>query len=177
MQPTKNRKSPLGYATPGSVISLACIGLLAASTCFLFPKQVSLHAAVACPSLAVGDQDAYAVLSEDIRAAKSVEHFQPDQLVLAAGKGHVTYAFDSAKRTFTRSSDGQDRILLTGVESFSFSILHRAGSGAPFGTLVPATINDAKAVSCHWSCSRRFAGARLDAESFAMAPVLMRNHN
>ena len=177
MQPTETRKSSLGFATSGSVISMACIGLLAASACFLLPKQVSLHAAVACPSLAVGDQDTYAVLSQDIRAAKSVEHFQPDQLVLAAGKGQVTYAFDAAKRTLTRRSDGQDRVLLTGVESFSFSILHRAGPGAPFGTLAPATISDAKAVACHWSCSRTLAGAKLDSETFEMAPVLLRNHH
>lgn len=176
MQTTKTEKNLSGYTMPGSFISIACLGLAVAGACFLFPKQGNLNAAVACPSMTTSDQNAYAVLSQDIRAANAVENFQPDQLVLAAGQGQVTYAFNKTSHTLTRTSGDDSRVLLTGVESFSFSLLQRAPAGAPLGSLAQANVNNAKAVACRWSCSRNLAGAKLDSETFQMAPVLMRNH-
>lgn len=175
MQTTNTRKGLLGYTTPGSLTSLVCVGLVIAGTCFLHPKTGNLNAAVVWPSVTTQNQDVYAVLSQDIRAAGSVENFQPNQFVLAAPQGNVTYTFDPAAHTLTRTSDGKCRTLLASVESFSVSLLRRPGSGMPFGALVPANLDDARAISCRWSCSRSLAGAKLGPETFRMAPVLMRN--
>ena len=174
-QTTNNRKNLAGYILPGSLISIACVGLTIAGASVGFSKHGSLSVAVADPSLTGNDQDAYAMLAQDIRAASSVESFQPGQLVLGAPNGSVAYTFDSAGHTLTRTSAGETRTLLTGVDSLSFSLLHRAGPEAPFGTMVPANIADAKAIACHWSCSRKLAGAKLGSDNFQMTPVLLRN--
>jgi hypothetical protein len=175
MKTTNARKDLSGYILPGSLISIACVGLMVAGANVGFSKHGSLNAAVAEPSLTADDQDAYAVMSQDIRAASSVESFQPDQLVLSAPNGSVAYTFDSVGHTLTRTSSGESRTLLTGVNSLAFSLLHRGGSDVPFGTMVPASITDAKAVACHWSCSRKLAGAKLGSDSFQMTPVMLRN--
>ena len=159
---------------PGTVMSIASLGLVIASVSGFFPKP-GLKAAVPCPGLMTQSQDASAVLSQDIRSANSVQSLESNQLVLTAPQGTVTYTFDAPGHSLTRTSAGLSRKLLTGVDSFSFSLLRRAGVEAPLGTLVPASAEDARAVTCRWSCSRNLAGARLDSEAFQMAPVVMRH--
>ncbi|MGH7969454.1 MAG: hypothetical protein ACREIC_12075, partial [Limisphaerales bacterium] len=175
MQTTNTEKGLSGFAITGSLKPSACLGLVLTGACLLFPKPGNLKAAVACPSLNTENQSAYAALSQDIRGASSVERFEANEITLAVGNNTVTYTYAEADHSLTRTFAGKSRKLLTGIDSFAFSLLHRAGPGAPLGTLVPASVDSAKAVACRWSCSRRLAGARLDSGSFHMAPVVMRN--
>lgn len=167
-------KALAGYSFSNTMMSVACLGLIGTGI-FFVPKQGSLKAAVACPSLTTQSQDASAVLSQDIRSARSVQDAGANQLLISSSQGDISYTYDKTTRSLSRTSAGVSRTLLTGVDAFSFSLLRRGGPEVAFGTLVPASADEARAVTCRWSCSRTLVGGKLDSETFQMSPVVMRH--
>jgi hypothetical protein len=174
MNAKQGLKALAGYSVSSTMMSVACLGLIGAGI-FFVPKQGSLKAAIACPSLTTQSQDASAVLSQDIRAARSAQSAGADQLVLSSSQGDVSYTYDKTAHSLSRTSGGISQTVLTGVDAFSFSLLRRGGADTAFGSLVPANGDDARAVTCRWSCSRTVAGGKLDSENFQMSPVVMRH--
>jgi len=131
------------------------------------------------PNLNTQTQNAGNVIAQDVRRASSVESATEDQLVLkvslAEGITMVTYTYNAASHTLTRTAGQTAQTLLKDVDCFAFSLFQKPAANAPFDTFAPATAQNARMVGCHWSCSRKLAGAKLDSETVQMAPMVLRH--
>jgi hypothetical protein len=168
---TKTKIALMGSTLAGMLISVACAGLVCVGANSFLP----MHAGLAiCPNLTAKDRNASEVISQDVQAAHSVERPSANQLVLKGPDGNVSYTYDAVHRTLIRASHENTERLLTGVDSFSFSLL-RPGPNASRGVLLPAMACQARAVACRWSCSRKLARVKLDSEDFQMSAIVLRN--
>ncbi len=164
----------MGSALSGTLLSVACAGLVCVGGGSFLPKHAGLTTIAIRPGLSAKSLSASEVIAQDIRSARSVESPCDNQLVLKTLDGNVSYAYDVVHRKLMRASRGDTEQLLTGVDSFSFSLL-RPSSNGPRGVLVPASAGQARAVACRWSCSRKVARAKPDSEDFQMAAIVLRN--
>jgi len=164
----------MGSTLIGMLVSVGYAGLV----CVGVNSFLSMHSGLAttpvCPNLTARDRSASEVISQDVQAAHSVERPSANELVLKGPDGNVSYTYDAVDRILIRTSHGNTERLLTGVDSFSFSLL-RPGPNTPRGELLPATPCQARAVACRWSCSRKLAGVKLDSEDFQTAAIVLRN--
>jgi YD repeat-containing protein len=174
-----NRKRKSGFTLSGTLFNIAIASVVLASTgSFSVSNFRSFASLTTFPDINSKNQNASNLIAQDIRRASSVQSASAHQLVLeapAAGTETVTYTYDAAARTLTRADRNGTQTLLTQVDCFSFSLFQQPAANAVYNALTPATASNAKAIACHWSCSRRFAGAKLDSESVQIAPVILRN--
>ena len=116
------------------------------------------------------------VLAREIRSAVFVVSATTNQLVLYAPDGtNVSYTYDAAGRSLTRTKGGMDQTLMKDLDSFIFSLYQRPASNSSYNQFPAATANNAKLVSFQWSCSRRVVGTEADSESIQTALVSLRN--
>ncbi len=166
---------------PYTMVNVAIVGLAVLGSGSLGLTSMQKMATLASyPSLNRQGQNASSVIAADIRRASGVEAATGDKLVLRIctpnGQSTVTYHYDATARTLTRADAQGAQTLLTQVDTFSFSLFQRPAPGAAFAQLTPASGAEAKVVGCRWTCSRKLAGSKLDAESVEVAPVMLRNH-
>lgn len=179
---TTNKKGLVwGFAVPGMLLNVTVGGLLVVGTGTLgFSSMRKVGTMASYPSLNNLSQTASSLIAQDIRRASSVDRATDEEIVLsvhsAQGTCTVTYSYDTAGRTLTRIEGPVTQTILKDVDSLSFSLFQRPAANAAFDTLAPATAPTARVVGCHWTCSRRVAGAKLDKETVQMAPVVLRNH-
>jgi len=177
---TTLRKAVWGSVLPGTLFNITAGGLIAvgASVACLC-NTYKLAAMASYQGLSSRNQDATSLIVKDIRRANSLDHASQDRVVLNCGSaGHtilVTYSYDAATHTLTRTDGRSTQTILTDLDGFSFSFFQRPASGMGFNSLVPASGASAKMVSCRWSCSRKIAGDRVDTEKVELAPIVMRN--
>jgi hypothetical protein len=88
----------------------------------------------------------------------------------------VTYSYNRVQGTLTREDGQTTQTVLNNLDDFSFSLFQRSTANASFDSLASANAANASMVGCHWSCSRKFAGSKVDAERIEMAPTMLRNH-
>jgi hypothetical protein len=171
------RKSKIalrGSTLVGMLLSVGYAGLVCVSANSFSHMNSGLATTPICPNLTAKDRNASEVISQDIQLAHSVESPSTNELVLKGPAGNVAYTYDALDRILIRKSHGNTERLLTGVDFFSFSLL-RHGPNTSRGVLLPATPCRARAVACHWSCSRKLARIKLDSEDFQMGAVALRN--
>ena len=171
---TKTKIALMGSTLAGMLLAVACTGLVCAGANSLWPRGSSLATKAMCPDPTAKGRNASEVISQDVQGAHSVERPSANQLVLKGPNGDVSYTYDAVQRTLIRASRGNTETLLTGVDSFSFSLL-RPGPNTPRGELLPATACQARAVACGWSCSRKLARVKLDSEDFQTGAIVLRN--
>jgi|ERR1043166_14080 prepilin-type N-terminal cleavage/methylation domain-containing protein len=115
------------------------------------------------------------IVTRDIRSATGVTSADSQQLVLRFGGADLTYNYDEAARTLTRSYLERDEVLLKGVNSLSFSLYQRPTNGAAYEEFSVATATNAKLVGFQWECSRRVYGTQKNSQSLEAAIVKLRN--
>ena len=115
------------------------------------------------------------IITRDIRGATAVTSATSEQLVLRLGSNSLTYNYDEAAGTLTRSYLDEDEVLLEGVNTLSFSLYQRPSSGAAYEQLPVGTASSAKLIGFQWECSRRAYGARTNSQSLEAAIVKLRN--
>ena len=169
MNTTEINLMTVGSLVPSLLRSIACIGLGCLVLNSASPRQGGLSTVGIYPDLTAEN-----LISQDIRSARSVESPSAEQLVLKAFDGNVSYIFDAEHRTLTRATSSKSQKLLSGVDSFSFSLLQPASRTANC-ELVPASASNAKAVACRWSSSRKLAWAKLDSHEICMSAIFLRN--
>jgi hypothetical protein len=162
-------------ATPAAILLLitcAGLGFLGANS---LPLRQGGHFAMAiCPGLVAESRNASDLISQDIRNASSADSPSANQLVLKRFNEKVSYTFNAAQRTLIRADSLKSEKLLTGIDSFSISLL-RPAPDKTIGKLISATNDKARALACGWSCSRKIAGLTIDSEETHMAAILLRN--
>jgi hypothetical protein len=176
-----SRRKILGFVASGPLANLAVGGLivLGAGSIGLFHSH-DLAALAAFPSLDSQDQNAGSIIAQDIRCARCVDSRNTNEIAFresgSTGVSTITYNFDTESHTLTRTdSQGGAQVLLNGVEAFSFSLFQRPGANAAYGTFAPANASDAKVVGCHWTCSRKVAGEKVNSQTVEIAPIVLRN--
>jgi len=173
-------KTIKGFVTSGTLLNLALGGLvvLGASSVGLFHAR-DLASMAAYPGLDSQNQNAGSVIAQDIRQASSLDSGSNDHLVLrihsSGATSTVTYSFDPAAHTLTRSDASGSSTLLSDIDTFSFSLFQRPGADSAYNTFAPANALNAKMVGCHWTCSRKVVGEKVNPESMEIAPIVLRN--
>src|SRR5262249_28254513 len=127
-----------------------------------------------CTYTTAEDRKASDLISQDIREARTVESPGANKIVLKAFRGNVSYSFDEQHHTLSRPAGSRSQNLLTGVDSFAFS-LSRPSPYSAKGVLISACPSNARAVSCHWSCSKKVVWAKLHSHQISVGPILLRN--
>jgi hypothetical protein len=146
-----------------TLVSIACAGAgwLAASCAI-------------CTYTTAEDRNAGDLISQDIREARTVESPDANKLVLRASHGDVIYTFDAPHHTLSRAAGSKSQNLITGVDSFAFSLL-RPSPYRGKGALILACPSNARAVACHWSCSKKVAWVKLHTHQISLGATLLRN--
>jgi len=171
------RKSPAAGFTLVELmvgIALGSLLLLGLASMYLF----SLNSFTSMSNYAaLNGRNRYAsdVITRDIRSAARVISATSEQLVLRLGDDDVTYKYDEAAGTLTRSHLEEDKVLLEGVTSLSFSLYQRPSDGAAYEEFPVATATNAKLVGFQWDCSRRVYGTQRNSQSLQAAIVKLRN--
>ena len=178
MNANKKIVSESGYTLTGMLFNVTCASLVMLGTGALSDLR-GLPAIMTFSDLNSKGQAASSVLAQDIRRANGVVKANAHELVLnvsrATENDTVSYSYDPSTCTLTRRDHSGNQLLLTQVETLSFSVFQRPAADANQQVLVPATAGDAKAVACSWSCSRKLLGAKLGSDNVQMGPMVLRN--
>jgi hypothetical protein len=178
----KNKSFRSGFAMPGMIlnITLGSAFLLGAGS-FSLSNAHKVAAMASFPVLNSEGQNANSLIVQDLRQASSLESATSDRIVLsltqAGDTSTVTYSYNRALGILTREDGQTTQTVLNNLDDFSFSLFQRSSANASFGSLASANAANASMVGCHWSCSRKFAGTKLDSEHIEMAPTVLRNHH
>lgn len=177
---TTVHKDVWGSVIPGTLFNITAGGLIAISASVVcLCNTYKLAAMASYQEVSSQSQDATSILAKDLRRANSLEYASPNRVVLKCGAASdailITYTYDEAARTLTRTDGRYTQAVLTDLDGFSFSFFQRPASGASFNSFAPATASTAKMVGCHWSCSKKLAGDRVDTETVDLAPIVLRN--
>jgi hypothetical protein len=180
MNTNSSKRTLWGFSTPYTMVNVALVGLAVLGSGTLGLSSMHKMATMASyPGLNHQGQSASGIIASDIRRASSVESATGERLVLrmvfAGHESTVSYVYDAATRTLTRTDAHGSQTLLTDVDRFSFSLFQRPAPGAAFAQFLPASGTEAKMIGCRWTCSRKLAGSKLDSESIEVAPVVLRN--
>src|SRR3954468_21703626 len=124
-------------------------------------------------------QDRYAndLITRDIRNALQVVSATTNVLVLRAtpvgGTNTITYIYNSAAQSLTRTDNTTRKTLLTGVSSCSFGLYRRPTTNA-YDVFPKGDVSNAKLVGYRWTCARQVVG-QTKSESVQTAKVSIRN--
>ena len=169
----------MAFTMPELIVSVALLTLLllGGSSFYIF-SLTSFASMTNYSELNSKSRMASDMISRDVRAALSVgSATTSNQLVLTAFDGtNVTYNFNSAGGTLTRTKAGDSRTLLKGISNFTFSLYQRPASpSAGYEQFPTGTAANAKLVGFQWTCSRSVSGPQNDSETTQMAIVELRN--
>jgi hypothetical protein len=121
-------------------------------------------------------QNALDTLSRDIRQTKALLPLgSTNQLVFQDWDGaQLTYTYDPAARTFTRTKNGQSKVLLTQCDVWTYSLYQRNVSNS-FSFYSTSDVTTAKLIALNWKCSRQILQKKVNTESVQTATIVMRN--
>ncbi len=162
------------------MVAVAVGSLLLAALATLYVFSMRSFAAMANYS-DLNNSSRYAsdIISRDIRSCMKVvsattiklELNEPDDTT-----GNTTYNYDEVACTLSRTKNGETKVLLSGVDSLSFTLYQRPLVGATYEQLLTVvTASDAKLIAFQWSCSRRLVGSLNNSENIEAAMVELRN--
>jgi hypothetical protein len=148
------RLARAGYTIP-AVLLATTVGIS-----LLLHGSVSRKAAAALSAAstqaAAQSSAATARFNWDVRLAASVARVNENELVLnGRDGGAVTYNFDRAAHTLSRTQHSETATVLTGVDSLSFSLYE---SPALYNQMQPATPANARVVGLKWTSSSTAKG-------------------
>jgi hypothetical protein len=125
-------------------------------------------------------------MTKDIREVDSLQNYLTNQLTFQGtttnGAAYtLTYTYDSAGKTLTRTKGGQPATtLLDGCTYMAFDIFQRCPSNGIYGNFPtadpsqPGYTGKCKLVQLTWVCSRSILGKTANTESVQSAKVVIR---
>ncbi len=113
-------------------------------------------------------------LTRDVRQSNGVQSFTTNNLVLLDSGGNITYTYDTAARTLTRSQNGVSKTVVGECDKLNFVIGQRNPVNASYDVFPAATAATAKVINVSWSCSRKVLGIKEDTESVQTARIVIR---
>jgi hypothetical protein len=116
-------------------------------------------------------------LSKEIRNAKTVMSCSATNLTLIdADDSQLVFYYSNGSKSLIKSIGGTNTTLLSGCETFHFSIFQRPAVTAPYNAFpVASATNTTKVVQIQWTCSRLLKGDVKNIEEQIAAKVVVRN--
>jgi Tfp pilus assembly protein PilW len=164
-------------------VAVGCLLLATLATLYVFSMR-SFGAMANYSDLNNKSRYASDIVSRDIRSALNVVSATPTpaaatQIVLNEPDdttGNTTYKYDDVKGELSRTKNGETKVLLSGVNSMSFTLYQRPFVNAAYEDIkTAATTSEAKLIGFQWSCSRRLVGSLNNSEDLEAAMVELRN--
>ena len=87
----------------------------------------------------------------------------------------LTYTYDAAQKTLTRTKNGFSTRLLTDLEWLTFSMEQRNLISGSFDGYTATNIADCKILNASWNCSRSVLGKKAVMQSPQTARIVIRN--
>jgi YD repeat-containing protein len=114
-------------------------------------------------------------LTRDLRQCNRITSATSTVLTVEDSDGFsLTYTYDPAARTLTRTQGGAVKVLLTQCDSLSFTLGQRNPVGGSYDVYPAATAATAKLVNVSWVCSRKILGVKANTESVQTARIVIR---
>ena len=158
----------------GSIVMAAVLAL------FLFSAR-SFAALANYVDLDNKSRNALDTMSSDIRQADFLSSYQTNQLVFqmtdptTSNTLALTYFYDPAATTLTRTLGVRSTVLLTNCTSLNFGIFARNPIGGQWNIYSNGVPANCKLVQLTWVCQRGILGGRIaNTESVQSAKVVMR---
>lgn len=117
----------------------------------------------------------YQRFGQDARQASGVNWGSADSLTLTVDGTNVTYAYDSAKKQFTRTVGGVSNVLVRGVNSFKFVAYSLDGAPLSLGGSLTSVAGATKMVQVDMDLSRNTASAVNATAQSVSACYVLRN--
>lgn len=163
---------------PEALVAIGVVALLVLVVC-AFSVYSSQTFAVLFNYVDLDDANRTAIdtLTRDVRQANRVKACSPDgrSLVLEDADGtDISYVYDPAQKTLTRTKNGVRQVLLHGCQRLYFRICQRNVMGGTYDVYPVATPDTAKVVDVSWLCSRTVLGGLENTESVQTARIVIR---
>lgn len=164
------------------------VAIVIASIIFAVVATLSIYTAKSFAALGNYDalnqysRNALDILTRDIREAKSLISYRPNQLVFTNEDGTtLTFKWDPSTELLTRQKGGWTTVLLTNCDYLIFGISQRNPSNSfsfyPATNTITGKLDPSlcKLVDVSWKCSRQIFGKKVNTESVQTAKIVMRN--
>jgi hypothetical protein len=175
--PTSSVKRHAGFTLVEYVMAMGIGMLVLAAVCVLWTyASTNCAALLNYVDMANSSKLALDKMSLEIRNAQSLTSIASKQIVFVNQDAQeMRYAYDSTNKTMTEIRAGQQKVLLTGCDSFQFSGFKRVTTNSSF--VLSSTTDPAlcKVVQVMWLCSRSLVGNRKNTELQYSAQIVVRN--
>lgn len=117
-------------------------------------------------------------LSQRIRRAQLLKSYNTNgtDLTLTDFDGNdLRLTYNATTKTLTQTKQGTSEIILTGIDSFSFSIFQRNPVNGAYDQYPAADAASCKLIQVQWSCSRSLFGVSSYTESLRTAKIVIRS--
>ena len=129
-----------------------------------------------CIDLDQRNQTAIDHMTRSIRQAQRVTAFATNQVtVLDADGAALTYAYDPAARTLTRSKGTERTVLLREVDAFAFAMMQRNIIAKTLNNYPTTDVNQCKILGVYWNCSRTILGKKSNVSGGQSTRVAIRS--
>jgi len=174
---TANVRHAHGFTLPEFLVAMA-IGVMAlGAACLLWANATKTCAMfLNYMEMSSASKNALDRISQNVRNARTIQSCSSNQLVmLDSTNQQVSLTYDSNTQTLTETRGTEQRTLLTGCNSFEFSMFQRTPKAGTYDLYTTATTNLLKVVQMKWTCSRKVTGDQQNAESQVSSKVVLRN--
>ncbi len=87
---------------------------------------------------------------------------------------NLTYAYNPAAKTLTRTKAGNSNTLLSECDTFSFGVFQRTPKGGTYEQFPTGSSSTCKVIQLNWICSRKIFGSKVNTESVQSAKIVIR---
>jgi hypothetical protein len=170
------RRDAAGFALVEALYSLGVTGLVLAALASVMMLSGRNFAALS-NYVDLDDKNRVAIdqLTRDVRGANRVTSCTATVLTLEdADALPLTYTYDSATKTLSRTKSPNTSVLLHDCESFAFHMCQRTPIEGKFDLHPTSDASLCKVINVSWLCSRTILGIRANTESVQTARIVIR---
>jgi Tfp pilus assembly protein PilW len=114
-------------------------------------------------------------MSQQIRQVRKLTACSTNSLTFQDNDGGtLQYTYDPVARVLTRTKNGATETLLTGCNSFQFSVFQRTPASNSFQPYPTGISTNTKVIQLNWNCSRSGALGQTNTESMQSGMVVIR---
>lgn len=159
---TPTKRSRRGATLVETLVALLLGAILATVIAAFMVYTARNFAALSnCIDLDQRNQTAIDHMTRSIRQAQRVTAFATNQVtVLDTDGATLTYAYDPAARTLTRTKGTESTVLLSEVDAFAFAMMQRNIIAKTFNNYPTTDVNQCKILGVYWNCSRTLLGQK-----------------
>jgi prepilin-type N-terminal cleavage/methylation domain-containing protein len=172
---------PQARRAAGFTLAEVMVASAVASLLFMGLASFSLYTSRACTAMAnyseIESQSRQALdrLCRQIRQSKGLTEYAPDRVTVKDSDDQpLTFAYDAASKTLSRTKGGQSQVLLAGCDYLRFDIFQRTPKSNSFEAFPATTPAACKMVQVTWMASRDILGSKQNSDVVQSAKIVIR---